>query len=734
MTYLNQLAAIQSALVQICAQIEGYGNQLVAIGNAADAEIASLQSAPPPPLPDPTKAASLSEAVTKLNAAGSGWCELGVSISTVWPTNLPYYSQLCASGGPKDILIAWNGMAFDKVAKKLYFVANGGHAGWQGNGAYEFDLPTGTWTRIVDPLPLDWVVNPKPTDATKGDTPYGTYWLSSGQTSGLITDPAKGPTAGHTYGGVQFASKTGTIFWCVYIYATPVGMFYSGGELWEFNPSATDTRNGLAPRTWKMHSVKMGGFPTLTELPDGTLYGCPNWTTGFTFDPANVEATFKTSGGMGGNFGDGSLIYDAPRSTNWFISSHLGIYNMPTAARGSLATGMLPGQGSSGALRNGKIISWSGRNYVVEFDPDTKAALLFDWTGKKPGIGDGKTYTKWVYLPDEDVFVGASDESTGILVYKHPSSGGIPITDKTAQSYIDAAPDTSGNNTVPDSYYASGIIISGDKNVVLQDPMFMGSVDGKAAIHIKGGNVNITGPFSNVPLHGNPLVALRAEGTFNLTLTNSTPGNADGGVMLGNLFASSGTSTAVLTGCTMANCGSPADPGYEHAIYCDEIASLLVDSCITTSINYDGQGVKSRAGQTTVRNHRHEKNILANRCVGFPQGGVATIDGGYFEIVPGPNNGYAIKYGDEDPTKLHNWPANTLTFAGTSIWNNIGSTGALFVYLPAVGTPFYPSSLVIEPDAKIVLIGNWGLGHIDPSPQILIYATEADARAAGFSW
>ena len=120
-------------------------------------------------LPDPVSAHSLGACVDKLDQQGGGWCSLGGSFfkSGASPESLDYYSSIRGWTGAKSIFIAWNGMAFDAGQKKLYLLANGGHADYLGNGVYEFDLSRGKWTRLKDPCRLSYEVE-------KGEqAPYG---------------------------------------------------------------------------------------------------------------------------------------------------------------------------------------------------------------------------------------------------------------------------------------------------------------------------------------------------------------------------------------------------------------------------------------------------------------------------------------------------------------------------------------------------------------------------------
>lgn len=574
-------------------------------------------------LPASVTGANLAECVKKLDAQGSGWCEMGKPISSVWPTKLSYYDSLRGMGGPRDILVAWNGMAFDRQGKKLYFVANGGHGGWQGNGVYEFDLSKGKWTRLVDPRPLSFILRPNPNDPSANphaaNAPYGTFIFNKGQKTATITDPAFGPTSSHTYDGVQFSSKTRTIFWYAGIYGAPYGMFYSNKELWEFNPSPSETRNGLKPLSWRMHHVKLGGWPTFVELPNGDLFAGANFIHGWRFDPANPEATLKPAGGLGADYGDGNLIYDPVRRVMWFLSKY-GIFQIPPNGHGTKFAPPAAGFGIGGAVRKGKIITWDGRNFIGEFDPETKQFSLFDWTGKKPGKGDGKVYSKWVYLPKEDVFVGVTDESTGILVYKHPDSGGVRTTTVDPQHFIDAAR-PGGTAIIPPGLYIRGLVIKKSLTVKMAGARFIQPVGGRGTVWVDnpGGPVVLDGLTADEPpyCHTN-CAGVRVQGrNYDVTIRNATILNQEMGVLTSNVGGRLVIENSVI-GKT-----SGADPSsLSHVIYAGYSDELIIRHSKIFDSNGLGHLVKSRAARTVIEDsqilgdHGRQSRVVDISCGG----------------------------------------------------------------------------------------------------------------------
>jgi hypothetical protein len=82
------------------------------------------------------------------------------------------------SGGIYGITACWAGGAFDSQRDRLYIGPGGGHAGYNGNEVYAFDLGDMKWHRLNDPDPV---------------IPGTEY-----------TDLNKAPFAMHTYDGVEY--------------------------------------------------------------------------------------------------------------------------------------------------------------------------------------------------------------------------------------------------------------------------------------------------------------------------------------------------------------------------------------------------------------------------------------------------------------------------------------------------------------------------------------------------
>ena len=180
--------------------------------------------------------------------------------------------------GPKSVLIAWNGAAFDTERKILYFMG-GGHTDYGGNEVYSFNLKKGQWQRLTYPSPLDHLYTFP--SKRKDETKVRYCW---------VPDVKTVPGAPHTYDGIQFSRLTKTFFLAVRGAAngacfTPsekkkneyvpllIGDIGNTFGIYEFNPSVSKVNNGLQPLHWRRHEMpfKPGSFSRTVELPDGSM-------------------------------------------------------------------------------------------------------------------------------------------------------------------------------------------------------------------------------------------------------------------------------------------------------------------------------------------------------------------------------------------------------------------------------------------------------------------------------
>ena len=380
--------------------------------------------------------------------------------------------------GPRAVLQAWNGAAFDEEGLLLYFMG-GGHADYGGNEVYEFDLKTGRWARLTDPSPLSFLYR----------------WREKTQTEAArycwAPDMRRVPGAAHTYDGLQFSRKTRTIF--LVMMGTANGSCFDdkkgeyegdprilfgrdrGAGIFEFNPARRETRNGLAPLTWRRLALPQGlrlSYPRSLELPDGAMV-VGSKTTLYPFDPS--------SGAVGkrlwreADFGDGVAEY---HPLGLVLSLHRKALLLRSLQTGALERIAAPGlHGKSLAIdESGVVFSWDGRHRVLTIDPRApeRTWRLYDWSGAGPPSGDRRVYSKWQYLAAYGVFVGLSDHTTGVWVYKHPAAMPGVVLAKTDPQRLIREAKPGAVVTIPPGLYGQGLFIDKSLTVRLKDVRLWG--------------------------------------------------------------------------------------------------------------------------------------------------------------------------------------------------------------------------------------------------------------------
>ena len=415
-------------------------------------------------LPPAQRGANLADCRAKLDEQGGGWCEIRLlgaqpSISSVWPPDLDRRTRMIV--GPRAVLQAWNGAAFDEEGLLLYFMG-GGHADYGGNEVYEFDLKTGRWARLTDPSPLSFLYR----------------WREKTQTEAArycwAPDMRRVPAAAHTYDGLQFSKKTRTIF-LVMMRAANGSCFDDrrgeyegdprilfgrdrGAGIFEFNPARRETCNGLAPLTWRRLVLPRGlrlSYPRSLELPDGAMM-VGGRTTLYPFDPS--------SGAVGkrlwreADFGDGVAEY---HPLGLVLSLHRKALLLRSLQTGVLERIAAPGlHGKSLAVdESGVVFSWDGKHRVLTIDPrrPERTWRLYDWSGAGPPSGDRRVYSKWQYIAADGVFVGLSDHTTGVWVYKHPAAMPGVVLAKTDPQRLIREAKPGAVVTIPPGLYGQGL-------------------------------------------------------------------------------------------------------------------------------------------------------------------------------------------------------------------------------------------------------------------------------------
>jgi len=610
-----------------------------------------------PPLQEGT---NLDDCVERLQRLGGGWCEIRLpgehpSISAVWPQNLDRKTRFIV--GPKAILGAWGGAAFDEENKLLYFTG-GGHADYGGNEVYEFDLKTGQWTRLTDPSPLDFLVLHRPASEKR---PARYCW---------VPDLRQVPGAAHSYDALQFSRATRTIFYARG--GIGVGACFNDterevqpddprlftGEMaevgaYEFNPSRTEMRNGLAPLTWRrLFTIDTRATrikrPRSVELPDGSLLIGGHFTL-YRFDPktGRLGERAETLAAMG----DGPAVYHPDGYVISLLNS-LTVHDVSTGIVQTLSVPGLHGKGLAADAR-GRLVTWNGAGLVMtlDFRAGERTWRLFDWGDQgPPNVGGRGVYSKWQYIEDQDVFVGLASHTTGVWVYKHPDGmEGIEISNLNIQQVVDQAKPGS-IVTIPAGVYGQGLFIGKSLTVNAKDAHLWGIAEKKGIVNVKCDNCSVVledfhgeGRKAGC-LEGN-CAGIKAEGVnFDLTVKRAHIDNTVMGILTDNRGG-----RLVIEDSLIENTGlDDSTKTLGHSIYAGKINSLVVRRSTIRNTNGDGHILKSRAEDTEIEDVRLlGEQGFHSRAIDFSCGGALRVTNSVIQHGENTDNPDMIAVGTE---------------------------------------------------------------------------------------
>jgi hypothetical protein len=542
---------------------------------------------------------NLADCMAALKGLDGGWCELKVSpekpgIANVWPAKEP---RIQLSVGPKAVLIAWSSAAWDSDEQTFYFMGGGGHD-YGGNEVYRFSLTDGTWKRLTDPSPLD-------------------HWTGSNR-SFWIPDVRSVPPASYINDGLLFNRATGTIILLASRPAdgarvpgghnAPRDTFLEDGNKprqYEFNPSESETRNGLALLTWRRIGDHYWRKARSVQLPDGTLilgsyeqlFKVGQSSDGQLQDPQLFHDDHKSRGG--------NAVYDSHRKWIWsvYLNTLVAVdtsgrtmrdIELPMATAKSLAFG-----------QDGDLVMWNGTTRIFTLDPDDPSPTwrTANWLENGPYGGErGRVYGKWVHLGD-NYFAGISSYNHGIWIYKHPTDPefGRQLSDVNIQKMIDRA-EKHTTLKLPPGLYPYGLRIDKPLTLDFEGVELMGVSGGKGLLNIVSNNDE---PITIRNFYGNAEVGAAQTGNragiritgvnFNVSLENVRISKTALGVMTDNRGGSLSIKDSVFE-----DIGHYKHKGLSHIIYAGAIDSLnITNSRLQKSLRL-GHLLKSRAKSTTV--------------------------------------------------------------------------------------------------------------------------------------
>lgn len=579
----------------------------------------------PPTTPPPThSAATLDECKALLTADGGGWCEMRVpgehpSISAHYPVG--FDPLLHGVVGPKAILGAWNSATYDRENNVMYF-HGGGHADYGGNEVYSFEIETGKWERLTDPSPL-------------------THTFVDGSLYMRVVNDHEVPSSYHTYDGLLWNTQTKTIYLMgmfpfnarslqidnpTEAQKTPMpdGLLTGGKEAhqYEFNPSKTEPRNGIAPLGWRrVASNQRLVFAKSGQWPDGEIWMAGN---GNVYRVAGTETLTFEEIARHGDTGDGIMFYDHKRKQMW-VSAGGWIWSYNQAGQEVARHSNVPkGAWRSGAVDDdGVIHAWDGKSRVYRFDPDNADN---GWEIRSGGPTEGvdtHTYEKFVYIGD-GFFGGISIDRTGFWIYKPRAGGSVtPIETIDPQTLIDAAAPGS-TVTIPPGIYAHGIRIDKSLTVNLKDVQLWGLKDRKGIVNIQGDGITVVvndlvadGLKANAT--GSNASGIRITGvTWNVTVNRAHISSTVMGILTDNRGGKLTVNDSVIS--RTGNVGTRS--ALSHGLYAGSIDELIVKNSRIEAPQRLGHVLKSRAKATT-----------------FTDGALLGLDGRHSRMVDLPCGG-----------------------------------------------------------------------------------------------
>lgn len=306
------------------------------------------------------------------------------------------------SGDHTAVISAWGGGV---LGGSRFYVCGGGHADYNGNEVYAFDLSAGSWSRLNNPS----------TDATiDGTNPNDEQAYSDGS-----------PVARHTYGSLAVDTSGRLLtFPCG-------GCWYSGqfgdAGVRRFDPD-TDTWTQLES-TNATGGNNVGAFVAVDGSGDFWYHATTASAklskyvagTGWTYYDADTNWN-TTNGSVGGVDTANNLlvIKGAGGLFVWDLDSPSTAPTEPTESGNSdlVDTGH---HGLDWNSDDGYWYAWETGNAVYRYDinASTASCTKLTPTGDTPGTPETNgTYGRWRWWPTEKRFVLIPTSSSNVFVYR----------------------------------------------------------------------------------------------------------------------------------------------------------------------------------------------------------------------------------------------------------------------------------------------------------------------------
>jgi hypothetical protein len=366
---------------------------LAVLGVALAAALASTPSASADEQPSGAEFAAIARSVRP-----GEWRLIPRPVSAVFYKRDEISATTWGRIGPRAIVGAWNGGAYDPVRHELH-LHGGGHADYGGNEVLTFSFRTLTWRRSIETFDL-----PLATAERKCPQP--------------LRDE-DGPPSGHTWGSIIWSRALDGV-----LYVQTHGYCKRGNHLnapgFRMSVWLADVKNGMWRR---LGPAETGSYSGAVELPDGRLVvlGGTNGVPKL-YDPHTAQYV-RT--GPKSNWRFPHAVYARDRNAIFVLERGSILRLDPRSLLASevidyerLRVGIDYNDGFLYHAPTRKLVLWGGRARIVVVDPDSGAVRTVEAAGAAPN--GSRPWSKFVHLEEFDVLAGVSSHDDGVWLYRLP--------------------------------------------------------------------------------------------------------------------------------------------------------------------------------------------------------------------------------------------------------------------------------------------------------------------------
>lgn len=306
--------------------------------------------------------------------------------------------------GPRSVIRAWNGAAFDAATETMYFTG-GGHADYGGSEIYAFDAPRLAW-RLEKPHTGNLIL------------------LESGPAGRCEFRYDDGtPSARHTYDGILFFDGkivvAGGSFFC------PHGPSRNEGSVYTYDPGTGAYDFPMDSRLVEDGALIRSGYDRgrsiLILSNTNRLLTVRDWKILDRRQGLNSWGAVAT-------FLDWRRLY--------LLIDSLGLRAFPISPEGSIGAPvrLLPPpevdafrDAGLAEIGDGSLAIWPGGATLYRLDTET-------WTIRQYGDPQGRgptdfrrVYSKFAYLPAHRALMGYNDETRPVWFYRLEADGTMPF-------------------------------------------------------------------------------------------------------------------------------------------------------------------------------------------------------------------------------------------------------------------------------------------------------------------